>query len=323
MILAESQNFARVLINEPGNVLTPTESGRRAAAMAKKYGLKCDVHSTDKLNEFKMGAFSASRRAPTSRPRSSCCVTNQPTRRRMRPVLGLVGKGITFDTGGISIKPADSMEKMKYDMAGGAAMIGAMRAIAQLKPTSRHRRHLLRGEHAGRQSLQARRFFTAMSGKTIEIINTDAEGRLVLADGLTYAQTARRHAPHQRRHPHRRCRGGAGPDQCGLFTNSDDDLRHFAKATEQSGERFWRLPIEDEYREPIARRSATSRTPVAATAEPITAAMFLKEFVGRHTVAAPGHRRQRMEGRTRSHGSPKARPALPCARITEWVRTYA
>ena len=118
------------------------------------------------------------------------------------PVLGLVGKGITFDTGGISIKPADNMEKMKYDMAGGAAMIGAMRAIALLKPKVRVIGHRLRQPKtcptAKRKSPGDVQ--TAMSGKTIEIINTDAEGRLVLADGLTYAQTARRDPPDRRRH---------------------------------------------------------------------------------------------------------------------------
>ncbi|MBV8674103.1 MAG: aminopeptidase, partial [Acidobacteriaceae bacterium] len=134
-ILAESQNFARILINEPGNLMTPTILGRRAAQMAAESGLKCQVYSTEKLRELKMGAFLAVAQG-SDEPPALIVLTYEPPSAPAAdaPVIGLVGKGITFDTGGISIKPADNMEKMKYDMAGGAAMIGAMRAIAQLKP---------------------------------------------------------------------------------------------------------------------------------------------------------------------------------------------
>ena len=130
------------------------------------------------------------------------------------PVLGLVGKGITFDTGGISIKPADNMEKMKYDMAGGAAMLGAMRAIALLKPKVRVIGIVCAAENMPDGKAQKPGDVqTAMSGKTIEIINTDAEGRLVLADGLSLRAAARRDAPDRRGHADRRHRGGAGHGQ--------------------------------------------------------------------------------------------------------------
>ena len=129
------------------------------------------------------------------------------------PILGLVGKGITFDTGGISIKPADNMEKMKYDMAGGAAMIGAMRAIALLKPRVRVIAIVCAAENMPDGKAQkpgdVQTAMPSMSGKTIEIINTDAEGRLVLADGITYASQSRRNPPHRRGHPYRRMRGRA------------------------------------------------------------------------------------------------------------------
>src|ERR1700730_9160655 len=195
LIVAAAQNFTRSLVNEPGNVLTPTELGKRAAAMCAEVGLKCEVHSTKKLHELKMGAFWAVAQG-SEEPPALIVMTYEPQLGKGQvlpkdaPVMGLVGKGITFDTGGISIKPADGMEKMKYDMAGAAAMIGAMRAIAQLKP-----RVKVIGVVCSAENMPDGKAFkpgdvvTAMSGKTIEVVNTDAEGRLVLADGLHYAKT--------------------------------------------------------------------------------------------------------------------------------------
>ena len=136
VIVGESQNFTRSLVNEPGNKLTPTILGQRAAQMAEEVGLGWEVHSTEKLHELKMGAFWSVAQG-SAEPPALIVLRYEPEGVTDGPVLGLVGKGITFDSGGISIKPADNMEKMKYDMAGGAAMIGAMRAIALLKPKVR------------------------------------------------------------------------------------------------------------------------------------------------------------------------------------------
>jgi leucyl aminopeptidase len=239
------------------------------------------------------------------------------------PVLGLVGKGITFDTGGISIKPADNMEKMKYDMAGGAAMIGAMRAIAQLKPNVRVVAVICSAENMpGGKAYRPGDVLTAMSGKTIEIINTDAEGRLVLADGLHYAQQLG--ATHL---INAATLTGAvavalGQINAGVFTNNDDEYAHFAKATEQSGERFWRLPIEDEYRESIVSQIGDIKNTGGRYGGSITAAMFLKEFVGDtpwlHLDIAS----------TAWNDDAKAWIAsgptgIAVRTITEWVRTYA
>ena len=194
VIIGESQNFARSLINEPGNKLTPTILGQRAAMMAQEVGLDCEVHSTEKLHELKMGAFWSVAQG-SAEPPALIVLRYTPEGVTEGPILGLVGKGITFDTGGISIKPADNMEKMKYDMAGGAAMIGAMRAIALLKPQVRviaivcAAENMPSGTAQKPGDVQAAMPLTAdKPGKTIEIINTDAEGRLVLADGLTYAR---------------------------------------------------------------------------------------------------------------------------------------
>ena len=178
--MAGAQNFTRSLVNEPGNILTPTELGKRAAAMCAEVGLKCEVHSTPKLQELKMGAFAAVAQG-SEQPPALIVMTYEPklakgeTLAADSPVLGLVGKGITFDTGGISIKPGDGMEKMKYDMAGAGAMIGAMRAIAQLKPKVKVIGVVCSAENMpDGKAYRPGDVVTAMSGKTIEVINTDA-----------------------------------------------------------------------------------------------------------------------------------------------------
>ena len=223
--MGESQNFTRSLVNEPGNKLTPTLLGQRAALMAAEVGLGWEVHSTEKLHELKMGAFWSVSQG-SAEPPALIVLRYEPEGVTDGPVLGLVGKGITFDTGGISIKPADNMEKMKYDMAGGAAMIGAMRAIALLKPRVRVIAVVCAAENMPDGKAQKPGDVqTAMSGKTIEIINTDAEGRLVLADGLTYAQATGRDPPDRRGHPDRRLRGGAGHGQCRRLLQRRRDLR--------------------------------------------------------------------------------------------------
>src|SRR5215475_7671082 len=187
-IIGESQNFTRDLVNEPSNRMTPTILAERAKKMCAEVGLKCEVYGPDKIKEMKMGAFWSVAQG-SDEPPALIVMTYEPAGAPAKPVLGLVGKGITFDTGGISIKPADGMEKMKYDMAGGATMIGAMRAIALLKPKIKvigivcATENMPSGKAQKPGDIQ-----TAMSGKTIEIINTDAEGRLVLADGLAYAR---------------------------------------------------------------------------------------------------------------------------------------
>ncbi len=249
--IGESQNFARSLVNEPGNKLTPTILGERAALMAQEVGLGWEVHSTEKLHELKMGAFWSVSQG-SAEPPALIVLRYEPEGVKDGPVLGLVGKGITFDTGGISIKPADNMEKMKYDMAGGAAMIGAMRAIALLKPRVRVIAIVLAAENMPSGTAQKPGDVqTAMSGKTIEIINTDAEGRLVLADGLTYArQLGATHLIDAA------TLTGAisvalGKINAGAFSNDDAAYSKFESALTVSGEKFWRLPLGEGYAELI------------------------------------------------------------------------
>ena len=280
VIIAESQNFARTLINEPGNRMTPTMLGQRAAAMAREFGLQCEVYGADKLHELKMGAFWSVAQG-SDEPPALIVMTYEPVGTPAEPVLGLVGKGITFDTGGISLKPADNMEKMKYDMAGGAAMIAAMRAIAQLKPNVKVIGIVCATENM--PSGKAQRpgdVQIAMSGKSIEVINTDAEGRLVLADGLYYArQLGATHLIDAA------TLTGAvsialGQVNAGVFSNDDPAYEKFSRALETSGEKFWRLPLDDEYFDQIQSAIADIRnTGLTRYGGATNAAMFLREFV--------------------------------------------
>jgi leucyl aminopeptidase len=279
VILGGAQNFARSLVNEPGNRLTPTILGQRAAEMCQQYGLKCEVYGAAKLKELKMGAFWSVSQG-SEEPPALIVMTYEPAGSPAQPVLGLVGKGITFDTGGISLKPADGMEKMKYDMAGGATMIGAMQAIAQLKPAIKVIGIVCAAENMPSGKAQKPGDVQiAMSGKSIEIINTDAEGRLVLADGLTYAKQLGATHLIDAATLTGACVVALGTINAGAFSNDDEAYAHFSDALRISGERFWRLPAEEDYQEQIRSNIADiMNTGGSRWGGAITAAMFLKEF---------------------------------------------
>ena len=278
VVVGESQNLTRSLVNEPGNKLTPTVLGQRAAAMAKEVGIACEVYSTDKLHELKMGAFWSVSQG-SAEPPALIVMRYEPEGVNDGPVLGLVGKGITFDTGGISIKPSDNMEKMKYDMAGGAAMIGAMRAIAMLKPKVRVIGIVCAAENMPDGKAQKPGDVqTAMSGKTIEIINTDAEGRLVLADGLAYARQLGATHLIDAATLTGACVVALGMVNAGVFSNDDSTYEKFATALETSGEKFWRLPLGDEYAEMIRSDIGDIKNTGGRWGGASTAAEFLHTF---------------------------------------------
>jgi leucyl aminopeptidase len=324
VIIAESQNFARTLINEPGNRMTPTILGQRATEMAAEYGLRYELYNTEKLRELKMGAFLAVAQGSDEPPALIVLTYDPPETSADSPVIGLVGKGITFDTGGISIKPADNMEKMKYDMAGGAAMIGAMRAIAQFKPAVKVIAIVCAAENMpSGKAVKPGDITFAMSGKSIEVLNTDAEGRMVLADGLHYA----RELGATRLIDAATLTGAVaialGQINAGVFANDEDAYQHFTKAVEISGEKFWRLPVEDEYREQIRSSIADiQNTGLTRYGGAINAAMFLKEFVGdtpwlHLDIAAMAW--QDAEKPWLAKGP----TGVAVRSIIEWVRTYA
>jgi leucyl aminopeptidase len=283
VIVGESQNFARALVNEPGNRLTPTILGERAAEMCREFGIECKVHSTEQLRDLKMGAFLSVTQG-SDEPPALIVMIYEPKDAPAGPVLGLVGKGITFDTGGISIKPSDNMEKMKYDMAGGAAMIGTMRAIAQLQPPVKvigivcAAENMPSGKAYKPGDVEIAMPAPGKPGKAIEIINTDAEGRLVLADGLTYAKQLG--ATHLIDAATLTAAVGValGLLNAGIFANDEDTYQRFSDALKISGERFWRLPLDDDYRDVIKSSIADIKNTGGRYGGAINAAMFLKEF---------------------------------------------
>ncbi len=277
-IVAESQNFTRDLVNEPSNLMTPTILAERAKKMASEVGLSCEVYGADKIRQLKMGAFWGVAQG-SDEPPALIVLRYDPPGAAKDVHLGLVGKGVTFDTGGISIKPADGMEKMKYDMAGAATMIGVMRAIALLKPKVKVTAIICATENMPSGKAQKPGDVQiAMSGKSIEIINTDAEGRLILADGLSYArQLGCTHLVDAA------TLTGAivvalGYVNAGIFASTDDMYERFAKANQQAGEKMWRMPLDEEYKELIKSNIADMVNAGSRYGGAIFAAMFLKEF---------------------------------------------
>jgi leucyl aminopeptidase len=277
-IIAESQNFTRDLVNEPSNLMTPTILAERAKKMASEVGLTCEVYGADKIRQLKMGAFWGVAQG-SDEPPALIVLRYDPPGAAKDVHLGLVGKGVTFDTGGISIKPADGMEKMKYDMAGAATMIGTMRALALLKPKVKVTAIILATENMPSGKAQKPGDVQiAMSGKSIEIINTDAEGRLILADGLSYArQLGCTHLVDAA------TLTGAivvalGYVNAGIFASTDEMYERFAKANQLAGEKMWRMPIDDEYKELIKSNIADMVNAGSRYGGAIFAAMFLKEF---------------------------------------------
>ena len=277
-IVAEAQNFARALVNEPANLLTPSKVAEAARSMASEYGLECQVLDSERMELLGMGALLGVARG-SAEPPALVVIRYRPREGKSTSHLGLVGKGVTFDSGGISIKPADGMEKMKYDMAGGAAMLGAMRAIAQLKPAIAVTAFIPCVENMpGSRAQRPGDIVTAMSGKTIEVINTDAEGRLILADALTYAR--KQGCTHL---VDAATLTGAvvvalGHLNVGLFANDDGMRERVLGAAKSAGERMWPMPLEDDYKDYLKSAFADLANVGGRWGGAITAAMFLKEF---------------------------------------------
>ncbi len=276
-IVAEATNFARDLANEPANVLTPTEFAARAQAMAAEYGLGFQLYEREWAAEQGMGAF-LSVAAGSAQPPKFMVLTY--TGGIEGKPLGLIGKGITFDTGGISIKPAAGMEEMKGDMSGGGAVVAAMMAIARLKlkinvtaivPATEN----MPGGNATKPGDVAR----AMNGKTIEIINTDAEGRLILADALSYALKLDLSPLIDVATLTGAMSIALGNVAFGVFANDDALAQRIVAAGTAAGEKSWQMPMFPEYKELIKSNIADMKNSGARGAGSIAAAFFLKEFV--------------------------------------------
>ncbi len=279
-IIAESQNFARDLVNEPSNRLTPRILAERAEAMAREAGLAVEVLDERKIAELKMGGLLSVAQGSMEPPRL-VVVTYTPARIHPgAPVIGLIGKAVTFDTGGISIKPAEGMEKMKYDMAGGATMLGVMRALAELRPSVKVIAVIPSTENMpGGKAQKPGDVQISMSGKSIEVLNTDAEGRLILADGITYAkQLGCTHLVDAATLTGAIVVALANVN-VGVFGSDPAFTERLLASARAAGEKMWPMPLDEDYREFIKSTIADIQNIGSGKGGgAITGAIFLKEF---------------------------------------------
>jgi leucyl aminopeptidase len=281
-IIGEAQNFTRELGNEPSNLLTPRLFAERAEGMAREAGLGIDILDEKRIEELKMGALMGVARGSVEPPRVIVLTYTPEKVTAGAPVLGFVGKAITFDTGGISIKPSNDMEKMKFDMAGGAAMLGAMRALARLKPPVKIITVIPTTENMpGGRAQKPGDVQIAMSGKSIEVINTDAEGRLILSDGIAYAKKLG--ATHL---VDAATLTGAivvalGNVNTGVFGSDAAFTERVLASARRAGEKMWAMPLDDDYRDLIKSTIADIQNVSGGRgAGAIVAAWFLREFTG-------------------------------------------
>ena len=278
--IGEAINAARVLINEPGNYLTPRVLAEKAADLGSVPGVTAEILDEKKIESLDMGLLLGVARGSVEPPRL-LVLKYTPSSAPSDKMLGLVGKGITFDTGGISIKPSDGMERMKDDMAGGASVVAALRSIALQKLPVRAVAVVPMTENMpGGKATKPGDILKGASGLTVEVNNTDAEGRLILGDGLWYArQLGATHLIDVA------TLTGAvvvalGKITTGLWGTPQPWVDHVKAAAERAGEKVWQLPLFDEYRDQLKSEIADMLNSPGRPAGSITAAMFLKEFAG-------------------------------------------
>jgi leucyl aminopeptidase len=277
-VLGECSNMARELANEPSNTLTPRVFADRAASVARAAGLGVDILDEKKIEGLKMGLLLGVARGSVEPPRV-IVLTHEPKGAPKAPVLGLIGKGITFDTGGISIKPAENMDRMKDDMAGGAAVIGATIAAARLNAPLRIVTVVPATENMpSGTAIKPGDVLRGASGKTVEVLNTDAEGRLILGDGLWYAQQLGATHLVDVATLTGACVVALGKSINGLFANHDGWRDTVLRASERAGDRSWPMPTYADYFEQLKSEIADFTNTGGRPAGAITAALFIKEF---------------------------------------------
>lgn len=278
-VMAEAENFARTLQSRPGNVATPSHLADRASDLASELGLKVRVLGPGEMRDENMLALLAVAQGSAEEPRLIVLEYHGGT--RGDAPLVLVGKGLTFDAGGISLKPARGMENMKFDMSGGAAVLGAMRGIARLGlevnvvgivPSSEN---LVNGS-----AVKPGDVIGSREGRTIEVINTDAEGRLILADALSYARTFEPDAIVDCATLTGACVIALGHHASAVLGTDEALVEELRASGDLSGERCWPLPMWPEYRRQLDSHTADLKNVGGRPAGTITAACFLREFVG-------------------------------------------
>lgn len=277
--VASAVNWARDLANEPSNYVTPSALAEQARQIAEAGGLRFEVLGPKEMRKLGMGALLGVAQGSAEEARF-IVLEHNPEDRADQPLV-LVGKGITFDSGGISLKPGDGMEKMKGDMAGAAAVLAAMRAVATLGLPKRVMGLIPATENLpGGTAYKPGDVLTSITGKTIEIISTDAEGRLILADALGYAQRFKPAAMIDLATLTGACVVALGTVAAGLFSNDDRLATQVESAARATGEKVWRMPLWPEYGEQIKSDVADMKNSGGRPAGAITGAMLLSKFAG-------------------------------------------
>jgi len=267
----------RDLGNAPANLITPAHLAERAVEIARSVGVKSTVYGKKEIERMKMGGLLAVNRGSAEEPRF---IVLEYSPRKAKKHVALVGKGITFDSGGISIKPAEKMEEMKFDMCGAAAVIGTIEAAAKLELPVK-----ITGAIPSTENLPSGSAYkpgdiiTMMNGKTVEIVNTDAEGRMILGDALHYASELKP----DHLIDYATLTGAVvvalASEAAGLFSNDDALARKLIESGDRAGERLWRMPVWDDYKDLIRSEWADMKNSGGRWGGAITAAVFLKEFV--------------------------------------------
>jgi len=304
---------ARELANRPGNHCTPSFLAEEAQRLGKAHGLKVEVLDRKDIDKLGMGAFLAVAQGSEQAPKF-IVARWQGAGRKDAPVV-LVGKGITFDTGGISLKPAAEMDEMKFDMGGAASVLGTLRALAQLKAPVNVVGLIAATENMpGGRAVKPGDVVTTMSGQTVEILNTDAEGRLILCDALTYAERLKPTAVVDIATLTGACVIALGHLRSGLFCPDDALAGELLRAGDQAHDPCWRMPVDDDYGEALKSHFADMANVGPRAGGAITAAMFLKRFAGKFPWAHLD-----IAGTAWKSGAAKGATGRPVALLTHFV----
>jgi leucyl aminopeptidase len=283
IIVGQAQGYARTIVNRPANVINPSTLAQAAQGLARQLKtVRCTIFDEKKLQARGMGGILAVGSGSQSKPRL-ILLKYTPVRKPARglPTVALVGKAVTFDSGGISIKPAQDMDQMKFDKTGGIAVLATIRALAALKLPMNVLGLIPAAENLpSGSSYRPGDIITTYSGKTVEILNTDAEGRMILCDALAYAAEQKCEVIIDIATLTGACMVALGAHKAGLMSNDDDLVARLQQAAEESGENVWRLPTGDEYAEEMKSKIADLKNAGSRWGGASTAAAFLQQFVG-------------------------------------------
>ena len=313
LAISHGMDLARDLGNMPGNVCTPAYLGERAQALAQELGFKCEVLDRSRLEELKMGSFLSVTNG-SDQPPKFIVLEYLGGAKKQKPLV-LIGKGITFDSGGISLKPGADMDQMKFDMCGAASVLGAFRAVTELKASVNLIGLIPTCENMPNgRATKPGDVVRSMSGQTIEVLNTDAEGRLILCDALTYAERYEPAAVVDIATLTGAMVVALGHVACGVFSNSDSLVRALLNAGEDAFDRGWQLPLWDDYQDALNSNFADFANVGSRAGGSITAACFLSRFAKKFDWAHLD-----IAGVAWKNGKDKGATGRPVPLLTTWV----